>query len=199
MVIQMNEIILEGKVTSEVICDYDSFDRKIYKFQISIKRKSGTRDTLNCVMDERPDCKKDDYVRVSGAIRSKYEISGSAGHCRIFVYGEKCEKLKSQSNLDTVWISGEISKMCVLRMTPMSNKYILDFVVKVTDGSGSHYIPTIAWGVTALMLSGMQKGDEILFSGRFQSRAYSKRLEDGTEEMRTAYEVSCNRIGEVKN
>ena len=41
MVMQVNDIILEGTVASEIECDYDSFDHELYKFQILVRRKKG--------------------------------------------------------------------------------------------------------------------------------------------------------------
>lgn len=105
-----------------------------------------------------------------------------------------------EPGLNLVQIQGNISRVGRLRKTSAEGIYIVDFIVCVTDNMGKHFIPAIAWRKTAEMISGMKKWDEISFLGRFQSRDYEKQLEDGTREVRTAYEVSCNTIlGEVKN
>jgi hypothetical protein len=197
---QVNDIILEGTVASEVVCDYDSFDHEIYKFQILVRRKSGAFDVLNCVSRNAKELKKGDRIRVYGYIRSRNEICGNKRHCHIYVFCKRYEKPEEELETNLVQIKGNISKIGTLRNTPSGRIYIIDFTVKVYDSIGVHYIPAIAWRKTAEMISGMKKWDEISFLGRFQSREYEKRLEDGTIEVRTAYEVSCNNIlGDVKN
>ena len=58
----------------------------------------------------------------------------------------------------------------------------------------SDYIPAIAWGRNARFAKGMLVGEKVHISGRIQSREYQKRLDDGTQETRVAYEVSINKI-----
>ena len=196
----MNDIILEGTVASEVVCDYDSFDREIYKFQILVRRKSGAFDVLNCVSRDAKELKNGDRVRIYGYIRSRNEICGNKRHCRIYVFCKGYEKSEKELDTNLVQIQGSISRVGAIRKTHTLGIYIVDFIVCVTDNMGKHFIPAIAWRKTAEMISGMKKWDEISFLGRFQSREYEKKLEDGTREVRTAYEVSCNNIlGEVKN
>ena len=197
---QVNDIILEGTVASEVVCDYDSFDREIYKFQILVRRKSGAFDVLNCVSRDAKELKNGDRVRIYGYIRSRNEICGNKRHCRIYVFCKGYEKSEKELDTNLVQIQGSISRVGAIRKTHTLGIYIVDFIVCVTDNMGKHFIPAIAWRKTAEMISGMKKWDEISFLGRFQSREYEKKLEDGTREVRTAYEVSCNNIlGEVKN
>lgn len=197
---QVNDIILVGTVASEVECDYDSFDHELYKFQILVRRKSIAFDVLNCVSRDAKELKKGDRIRVYGYIRSRNEIYGNKRHCRIYVFCKRYEKSEMEPGLNLVQIQGNISRVGRLRKTSAEGIYIVDFIVCVTDNMGKHFIPAIAWRKTAEMISGMKKWDEISFLGRFQSRDYEKQLEDGTREVRTAYEVSCNNIlGEVKN
>ena len=197
---QVNDIILEGTVASEVVCDYDSFDHEIYKFQILARRKSGAFDLLNCVSRDAKELKNGDRIRIYGYIRSRKEIYGNKLHCHIYVFCKGYEKSEKELDTNLVQIQGSISRVGAIRKTHTLGIYIVDFIVCVTDNMGKHFIPAIAWRKTAEMISGMKKWDEISFLGRFQSREYEKRLEDGTIEVRTAYEVSCNNIlGDVKN
>lgn len=200
MVIQVNDIILEGTVASEVVCDYDSFDHELYKFHILVRRKSGAFDVLNCVSRDAKELKKGDRIRVYGYIRSRNEIYGNKRHCHIYVFCKRYEKSEEGLDMNLVQIQGSIARVEAIRKTPVGGMYIVDFIVCVTDNMGKHFIPAIAWRKTAEMISRMKKLDEISFLGRFQSREYEKQLEDGTREVRTAYEVSCNNIlGGVKN
>ena len=197
---QVNDIILEGTVASEVVCDYDSFDHEIYKFQILVRRKSGAFDVLNCVSRDAKELKNGDRIRIYGYIRSRKEIYGNKLHCHIYVFCKRYEKSEEELETNLVQIQGSIARVGAIRKTHNLGIYIVDFIVCVTDNMGKHFIPAIAWRKTAEMISEMEKWDEISFLGRFQSREYEKKLEDGTREVRTAYEVSCNNIlGEVKN
>lgn len=197
---QVNDIILEGTVASEVVCDYDSFDHELYKFRIMVRRKSGAFDVLNCVSRDAKELKNGDRIRIYGYIRSRKEIYGNKLHCHVYVFCKRYEKSEEELDTNLVQIQGSISRVGAIRKTHTLGIYIVDFIVCVTDNMGKHFIPAIAWRKTAEMISGMKKWDEISFLGRFQSREYEKKLEDGTREVRTAYEVSCNNIlGEVKN
>ena len=61
----------------------------------------------------------------------------------------------------------------------------------------SDYIPCIAWGRNAGYADNLKVGTGIYIEGRIQSREYKKKLEDGTAEIRKAFEVSILKIEEV--
>lgn len=56
----------------------------------------------------------------------------------------------------------------------------------------SDYIPCIAWGRNARFCQNLEVGTEVKIVGRVQSRKYEKKFEDGTSEVRVAYEVSIS-------
>ncbi len=56
--------------------------------------------------------------------------------------------------------------------------------------SKSDYIPCIAWGKNARLIKNASVGQKLEVGGRIQSRQYTKRLDDGSAEIRTAYEFS---------
>ena len=58
----------------------------------------------------------------------------------------------------------------------------------------SDYLPCIAWGRNARFIKDAQIGSKIEIVGRIQSREYQKKLDDGTIETRTAYEISVNHV-----
>lgn len=58
----------------------------------------------------------------------------------------------------------------------------------------SDYIPCVVWGRNARFVGQLEVGTHIEINGRIQSRGYIKKYEDGTEEQRTAYEVSVSKI-----
>ena len=58
----------------------------------------------------------------------------------------------------------------------------------------SDYIPCIAWGRNARFCQNLEIGSRIKLVGRVQSRNYEKKHEDGTVEIRVAYEVSIGSL-----
>ena len=80
------------------------------------------------------------------------------------------------------------------RTTPFKRE-ICDVLLAVNRAyNKSDYIPCIAWGRNARYVNTLSVGDHIVLSGRIQSREYVKMLPDGTQETRTAYEVSVSRL-----
>ena len=60
----------------------------------------------------------------------------------------------------------------------------------------SDYLPCIAWGALAQRCAAMSVGDRLSLEGRLQSRTY-KKVVDGREEERTAFEVSVMRLAQL--
>lgn len=80
------------------------------------------------------------------------------------------------------------------RTTPF-NREICDLLLAVNRAyDKSDYIPCIAWGRNARFVREITIGQKISVSGRIQSREYNKKLESGVSEVRTAYELSINKI-----
>ena len=93
-------------------------------------------------------------------------------------------------------IDGFVCKDPVYRKTPLGRE-IADVLIAVNRSYGkSDYIPCICWGRNAVYASGLPVGAHLKLMGRIQSRNYTKRYPDGTEETRTAYEVSVSKIEE---
>lgn len=99
-----------------------------------------------------------------------------------------------EGNPNIIELTGFICKAPVYRTTPF-NREICDILVAVNRAyNKSDYIPAIAWGRNARFAKNMLVGEKVNISGRIQSREYQKRLENGTVETRTAFEVSINKI-----
>lgn len=85
-------------------------------------------------------------------------------------------------------------KAPTFRVTP-NGREICDVMIVVNRPTGrSSYIPCIAWGSDARTVRNIPVGEMIELHGRFQSRDYEKRMEDGTVELRTAYEISAAKV-----
>ena len=91
-------------------------------------------------------------------------------------------------------LNGYLCKKPTYRKTPYGRE-ISDLFIAVYRHTGkSDYIPCVAWGRNAKFASEIPVGSHVRFDGRIQSRNYLKRYPDGSEEERTAYEVSVSKI-----
>ncbi len=93
-----------------------------------------------------------------------------------------------------VHLFGFICKPAIYRKTPKGRE-ICDALLAVNRPHWrSDYIPCIFWGRSARYISEQPVGTGVSLDGRIQSREYQKKFEDGTYEVRTAYEVSVSRF-----
>ena len=89
---------------------------------------------------------------------------------------------------------GYICKKPIYRQTPFGRE-IADILLAVNRAyNKSDYIPCIAWGRNARFCQSIEVGQNVKVFGRIQSRQYEKKLDDGTSEIRRAYEVSVSKM-----
>ena len=82
----------------------------------------------------------------------------------------------------------------IYRTTPFSRE-ICDVLLAVNRKfNKSDYIPCIAWGNNAQIVSQMGVPTNLKIVGRIQSREYSKMCDDNTSITKTAYEVSISKL-----
>lgn len=190
----MNNLVILQGVASQVEVDFDAFDRKYCNFKLAIARKSGIMDILNCeIHSDSEFFTNGNYVRITGRVRCRGIRMGGKIECDMYVECDDVEVTTQWDDTNNVYLSGTLSKVGDLRLTPQSHREIIDFAVRVNNG-GIEYIQCIAWGKCARKIANKKRGDKASFVGRFQSRDYVKRLGNNEEELRTAYEVSCNYI-----
>lgn len=190
----MNNLAILQGVVSQMAVDYDVFGCKYHKFRLSTARKSGVMDILNCETHSEFCQTSGDYVRITGRVRCRGIRIGGKIECDMYVECDSVEVTTQWDDTDKVYLSGTLSRVGDLRLTPQSHREIVDFAVRVNNGTTTEYIQCIAWGKGARKIASKKRGDKVSFVGRFQSRDYAKRLGNNKEEIRTAYEVSCNYI-----
>ena len=97
-----------------------------------------------------------------------------------------------------VVLIGYICKKPIYRQTPFGRE-IADLLLAVNRAyNKSDYIPCIAWGRNARFSQTLEVGTKVKVVGRVQSRTYEKKYEDGTAEMKVAYEVSIGSLEVVE-
>ena len=95
--------------------------------------------------------------------------------------------------MNEIELNGFLCKQPVYRTTPFGRE-ITDMLLAVNrTHNKSDYIPCIVWGRNAKFAQKLNVGDNIIVSGRMQSREYQKKVEDDVIT-KTAYEVSVSKI-----
>lgn len=199
-----NSIKLVGKITSEIEFNHETYGEKFYDTKIQVKRLSGDFDEINLIVSERlllgKKIELSTMVEVNGQLRSYNYYTEEENKRRlllnVFVKDIRVvsdKEIQEDESLDTtneVELIGHICKKPIYRKTPFGRE-ISDLLIAVNRPYGkSDYLPCIAWGRNARFTENLSVGQVIRIVGRMQSRSYTKELEDGKVEERTAYEVS---------
>lgn len=186
-----------GEITSEPEFSHETYGEKFYVMMLDVERASGAMDNIPLTISDRLFELDDTYigkrVHVSGQFRSYNK--GNRLILSLFVRDiEELDDMQSDLKVNSISLDGYICKAPKYRKTPLGRE-IADALIAVNRGYGkSDYIPCIAWGRNARFAEQLEIGTHVEITGRIQSRKYSKRYLDGTEEERTAYEVSASMI-----
>lgn len=194
----MNRIIMNGTVVEAPVFSHKCYGKRFVKFYLACERVSGAIDTVLCI--SREDYVLDEIaqkrVAILGEIRTRNERVNGKSSLVVYVY---VKEPFSVADVDVKYnkanIDGTICKAPGHRITPLGRN-IADVVIASNRpyNHGSDYIPCIAWGLNSIAVSNMPVGTKVNIVGRLQSREYEKMLEDGTQETRTAYELSISQI-----
>jgi len=193
-----NKVFLSGIITGEPSFSHEVFGEGFYEMNMSIPRLSGAADVIPLTLSERllTDAKVfvGKEISIKGQFRSYNKLIGDRSKLMLTVFAREVTETADTVNPNIIELTGYICKPPIYRTTPF-NREICDILVAVNRAyNKSDYIPAIAWGRNARFAKNMLVGEKVHISGRIQSREYQKRLEDGTIETRTAFEVSINKI-----
>lgn len=195
-----NTVELSGIICSDIIFSHAINDRVFLETTLRIERLSGQNDFIPLVIEKRKlnDIRIGDFVLISGNIRSTSKWSNEESKTKlvIYVFVETIERTDTTDFINSVNLIGNIKKLGSQRITILTNRTVLDFLmsverpyVKLCD-----HIPCICWGRNARFASGLEVGTRLKVHGRIQSREYTKKLSDTESETRTAYEVSISKM-----
>lgn len=193
-----NVVILAGEVISDFRFSHEIFGEKFYLFDLKVKRLSEKFDVIPIMISERIlDIKQSPIgadVEVQGQLRSYNMNVNGKTKVILSIFTKNLCNLEEPSSENSVTLQGFICKKPIYRKTPRGRE-ITDFTLAVNRPYGiTDYIPCIAWGRNAVYLSEQHIGTEICVVGMFQSREYTKKLENGECEVRTAFELSVKRL-----
>ena len=198
-----NQLTLVGKVTSEKRFSHEIYGEKFYIFDLSVPRLSGNADIIPITISERllveQDLEIGKNIVIEGQFRSYNSYQNEKNRLVLTVFAKEVTfakedeeefKPSKENSSNEVVLDGFICKKPVYRKTPFGRE-IADVLLAVNRAyNKSDYIPCIAWGRNARFCENMPVGTEVRVVGRVQSRQYEKKYEDGTSEIRIAYEVS---------
>lgn len=200
-----NVVSMVGIVSSDLEFSRERQGRRSYTFFLETIRYSGFKDRIPVIVSEKlidpGKFSEGMIVKLEGQYRSYDQATPNGGSKLIlYIYAKKLEILqqsKTIATLNEVVLTGTICKNPIYRTTPFGRE-ITDILLAVNRAyNKSDYIPCILWGRNAKRSKNLIVGDDIEVTGRIQSRPYDKELEDGTTEIRMAYEVSVSKIEEL--
>lgn len=201
---ETNKVIACGQIQTPLQFSHKTYGEVFYTFVLGIERRSGYVDELNVVISERlifeTPLQIGDFVEITGQIRTYNENIDGRNKLNVVIFARELltnEDVEYYENY--VFIEGFLCKSPIKRTSPMGRD-ICDLMIAVNRMyNKSDYIPCIAWGRNAAFAEKLDVGTKVYIEGRLQSREYKKKLDDGTAEIRCAYEVSVLRLEEEFN
>lgn len=199
-----NEVSVTGVISSYLTFSHKLLEKYFFSFYVDSVRLSDTIDSIPVIIPEELSAEFLSFgniVKVKGQYRSynKQDSSGNS-HLLLYILASEIELVKDYNGIDnnSINLMGYIVKTPTYRETPLDRK-ISDVLLAVHRPDGkSDYIPCIFWGNNAIEVSNFDVGTKLLLVGRIQNRNYTKKLSDGSVEIRTAYEVSVRNFEKVE-
>ena len=186
----MNSAIICGFLDRDPELEYENKrGKRFLRMCLGVPRESGKADMIPVV------CREDklvdaDVLKVIGEAQTK----NKDGHLDVYVYAREIAVWHdNEIGINNININGFFCKNPVFRTTPLGRKICDMLVASNRDHHKSDYIPCICWGSKAEFAGELNVGANVSLNGRFQSREYVKRTDEG-EETRIAYEVSCGGV-----
>lgn len=204
-IIENNRVMLIGEIMSGFSYSHESYGERFYMTFVKTDRKSDESDIIPVIISERLLDVTADYtgekIAVSGQFRSYNKHEDQKTHLVLYVFAREVEfvdEIAEGVRNNRIFLTGFVCKEPRYRVTH-SGREIADLLLAVNRPYGrSDYIPCIVWGRGARFTNQLPVGTSVKLEGRIQSREYMKRREDGTQEYKTAYEVSVSRIDTVE-
>lgn len=193
-----NKVYLSGTIESEPVFSHELYGEGFYEFTLRVPRLSEQSDVIPITISERLLGEKNlvNGTKISfyGQFRSFNKLVGEKSKLMLTVFVRDFLDEDEEANPNVTELTGYVCKQPMYRTTPF-NREICDLLIAVNRAyDKSDYIPCIAWGRNARFVKEMAVGQKLSLSGRIQSREYTKKLPDGSSEIRVAYELSVNKI-----
>lgn len=190
-----NSAIIAGCVIDTPIYEFSIGDKSYYYMTISARRLSGTEDLVPCYIEDSKVAyiRRFDYVEVIGHIRTKH-VADSTGVNHTKVYIEVHEVNPYTCDKNRVDFIAHKYADIEIRLTPRGYRVSDTRVINNLPNRIGNLIPILLWGKNTDRFADVPLNSMVGINGRFQSREYGKLYEDGTEEKKTAYEISVSKF-----
>lgn len=193
-----NKVYLSGTIESEPVFSHELYGEGFYEFTLRVPRLSEQSDVIPITISEKllgeKNLVKGTKISFYGQFRSFNKLVGEKSKLMLTVFVRDFLDEDEEANPNVTELTGYVCKQPMYRTTPF-NREICDLLIAVNRAyDKSDYIPCIAWGRNARFVKEMAVGQKLSLSGRIQSREYTKKLPDGSSEIRVAYELSVNKI-----
>ncbi len=202
---QMNNEVINNKVYLQGVVDTcPEFNHVVkgeefYNFNLSVARLSGQNDVIPIIIARdilnNYNIKQGDSIALRGQFRSFNKFENEKRKLILSVFVKEICEWDEAANPNVIELNGFVCKPVIYRTTPFSRE-ICDVLLAVNRKfNKSDYIPCIAWGNNAHVVSQMGVPTSLKIVGRIQSREYNKILSDGSTPItKTAYEVSISKL-----
>ena len=196
-----NVVTISGKVAGDLKYSHEIYGEGFYQFVLEVPRLSDSSDNISVTISERligsNGLEPGSLVNIEGQFRSYNSFGDNGSKLLLTVFARELHFADDENqirNSNKIFLNGYICKKPVYRSTPFGRE-ITDLLIAVNRAyNKSDYIPCISWGRNARFCSGLNVGDNIRIWGRIQSRAYQKKMPDGSAVARVAYEVSLSKL-----
>lgn len=194
-----NKVFLQGIVDTEPKFNHSVKDEEFYGFDLRVARLSGQNDIIPIVIAKRLieffNIKQGDGVALRGQFRSFNKIENDKRKLVLSVFVKEVCEWDETVNPNVIELNGFVCKPVIFRTTPFARE-ICDVLLAVNRKfNKSDYIPCIAWGNNAQIVSQMNVPANLKIVGRIQSREYTKVVnENETPITKVAYEVSISKL-----
>lgn len=190
----LNEIILKGLIKN--IKFSHEINNTIYdQADLIVNSKDNKEDNIRLIFKkcvEQP--LEEDIISIIGSVRSYTQhLDNNKNRVSIYV-STYFDPSANQNILNRVELDGRICNTDQLRTTKngkinfhcilANNIYIPEQNLKINN-----YLPLVFWGKLAQSASELKVNDQIKLDGQLHSRVYTKTLENGEKEIRTAHEI----------
>lgn len=193
----INDAYLVGTVEEQPTLLHNERGYDIYEGVLAVQRRSGEIDHIpfDGTQDVVGDLRAGEYVSISGAVRHRDRSAFPAAKRRTVVFADSVSRAAPGWPFQNeIKLSGHVCRLPNFRTTPRGRD-LCELSIAVPRGNGPQdYILCIAWNDMAHVARNIAVGAAVQVSGRFQSRAYTKRLANGEREERFAYEISLSSV-----
>lgn len=187
-----NSVLLRGKV--------DEVENE-HKMRLRLARTSGTEDVVPVRSEEIIRVNSGDEVVVWGKMWSANETENDKRRLKVYIAAERImpsnKECSTSADVNNIRLIGTICKEVNYRVTPLGRE-IAECMLATNCNGESAYIPVIIWGRKAQWaFDNLHVGDKVKVFGRFQSREYSKVIDETKSVICVAYELSAYKVFKI--